>query len=146
MNRVCENCAERPTRAAAECVRPIQSTMSSETAFGEFIRARRLECDLSLRRFAQLVGVSPTYLSQIEQGNLAPPTVERVTQMAVILEEHPDPLIALAGRVPADLPAIIRRRPIEVPELLREVNGLTAGQLRAITAQVRRMKQEGSEQ
>ena len=57
-----------------------------------------------------------------------------------------DPLIALAGRVPADLPAIIRRRPIEVPELLREVNGLTAGQLRAITAQVRRMKQEGSEQ
>lgn len=44
-----------------------------QKSFGELLREKRLEKDLSLRKFASLVGVSPTYLSQVEQDNVMPP-------------------------------------------------------------------------
>ncbi|NLF68852.1 MAG: helix-turn-helix domain-containing protein [Candidatus Anammoximicrobium sp.] len=112
--------------------------------FGEVLREMRLAKGFSLRKFAKLVDVSPTYLSQVEQENVDPPTAERVQRMAEILGENADELIALAGRVPDDLPEIIQRRPTAIPELLREANGLSADQLRALTEYVRKLKQEGT--
>ena len=67
--------------------------------FGQFVRDRRTAKGLSLRKFAELVGVSATYLSQVEQGNCDPPTAGRVRRMAEILGENSDELTALAGRV-----------------------------------------------
>lgn len=111
-------------------------------AFGQLLRQKRLAKGLSLRKFAALVGVSPTYLSQVEQGNADPPTAERVRTMAELLGEDADELTALAGRVPEDLPAIIRSRPAQMPELLREASGLTAEQLRKLVEQARRLKRK----
>ncbi len=93
--------------------------------FGQVLREKR-EGRFSLRKFAGLVGVSPTYLSQVEQGNVQPPTADRVKRMAEILGENADELIALAGRVPEDLPEIIQESPTDVPDLLRAVRGMTA--------------------
>ena len=45
--------------------------------------------------------------------------------IATILECDPDALVAMAGRVPADLAAIIWRRPVEMSALLRTANGLS---------------------
>lgn len=115
----------------------------TKKTFGEIIREKRLAKKYSLRRFADLVGVSPTYMSQVEQGNVDPPTAERVKRMAELLEENPDELIALAGRVPQDLPEIIQSEPTEMPELLREARGLTAEQLRKLRGQIKRMREEG---
>jgi len=109
-------------------------------SFGEFLRARRVARSYSLRKFAEMVGVSPTYLSQVEQGNMDPPTAERVRRMAELLLENPDEWIARAGRLPEDLPRIIQKRPLEMPELLREASGLTAGQLRRLTEEARKLK------
>jgi transcriptional regulator with XRE-family HTH domain len=114
-----------------------------QKSFGEVLREKRLAKGFSLRKFAKLVDVSPTYLSQVEQENVDPPTAERVQRMAELLGENADELIALAGRVPEDLPAIIQRRPTAIPELLREANGLSADQLRALTEHVRKIKQKG---
>jgi transcriptional regulator with XRE-family HTH domain len=111
--------------------------------FGETLRERRIAKGYSLRKFAELVGVSPTYLSQVEQGNVDPPTAERVQRMAELLDENPDEWIALAGRVPEDLPGIIQRQPTEVPDLLRAVKGLNADQLRRLREDAQRMKREG---
>jgi transcriptional regulator with XRE-family HTH domain len=111
--------------------------------FGEVLRAKRLGKKFSLRRFAELVGVSPTYLSQVEQANVDPPTAERVQKMAELLEENPDELIALAGRVADDLPAIIRAK-TEVPDLLRAVRGLSAEQLRKLRESAEEMKRDKS--
>lgn len=97
-----------------------------------------------MRKFAQLVGISPTYLSQVEQGNVDPPTADRVKRMAELLEENPDEWIALAGRVPDDLPAIIQEK-TEVPDLLRAVQGLTADQLRRLRENAERMQKEGKQ-
>lgn len=99
---------------------------------------------ISLRKFAQLVGVSPTYMSQVEQGNVDPPTADRVKRMAEMLEESVDEWTALAGRLTEDLPEIIHKEPTAVPDLLRAVRGLTADQLQKLREDAERMKQEES--
>jgi HTH-type transcriptional regulator, competence development regulator len=116
---------------------------SRSNQFGKVLREKRMAKGISLRKFAERVGVSATYLSQVEQGNVLPPTADRVQRMAEMLGENPDEMIALAGRVPDDLPEIIQRRPTAIPELLREANGLSAEQLRALTEHIRKLKQEG---
>jgi len=110
--------------------------------FGEVLRARRVERDYSLRKFALLVGISPTYLSQVEQGNVDPPTADRVKRMAELLDANVDEWMALAGRLAVDLPAIIHEEPIEIPDLLRAARGLTAEQLRRLRESAERMQKE----
>jgi len=110
--------------------------------FGQVLRERRLEKGYSLRKFADMVGVSPTYLSQVEQSNVDPPTAERVKKMAELLGANSDEWIALAGRVPEDLPEIIQQQPTQMPELLREASGLTTEELRKLTEQARSMKEK----
>lgn len=112
--------------------------------FGQLIREKRVAKGYSLRKFAALVEVSPTYLSQVEQGQVTPPTADRVKRMAEVLGENPDGLIALAGRVPEDLPKIIREQPQEMATFLREASGLTAEQLKQLTEEARRLKGEDS--
>ncbi len=110
--------------------------------FGEVLREMRTAKGISLRKFAEQVGVSPTYLSQVEQNNIDPPTAERVKKMAEILGENTDELIALAGRVPEDLPKIIQKQPTHIPELLREASGLTADQLRQLVEKAKKLKEK----
>ncbi len=110
------------------------------------LREKRIAKGYSLRAFAKLADVSPTYLSQVEQDNVDPPTAERVRRMAELLGENPDEWIALAGRVPEDLPEMIQRRPTELPDLVREASGLTAEQIRQLTEHVKRIKEGEKEQ
>jgi plasmid maintenance system antidote protein VapI len=118
-----------------------QKTMKKQSkSFGKLLRERRLACGFGLREFAGLVGVSSTYISQLEQENVDPPTAERAAKMAEILGENPDQWIGLAGRVPDDLEGIIQKQPICFPALLREANGLTAEQLQQLAEQARKMK------
>lgn len=114
-----------------------------KTTFGQFLREKRVEKGFSLRKFAELVGVSPTYLSQVEQDNVDPPTADRVKRMAELLGESVDEATALAGRLTEDLPEIIRESPKGVPGLLRAVRGLTVEQLRKLQDDAEKMKKEG---
>lgn len=109
-------------------------------SFGKILREKRLERGFGLREFAKLVGVSSTYISQLEQENIDPPTAERAAKMAEILGENTDAWIALAGRVPDDIEGIIQKEPIGFPMLLREANGLSAEQLKKLTEAARKMK------
>lgn len=119
--------------------------MTKKQTFGQVLRKARSERKFSLRKFAEQVGVSPTYLSQVEQDNVMPPTADRVKRMADLLGENSDEWIALAGRVPEDVPGIIHQQPTEMPQLLREASGLTADQLRQLREQIRKLKEEGGE-
>ena len=109
--------------------------------FGQVLREKRLEKGITLRKFAEMISVSPTYLSQVEQGNADPPTAERLMRIAELLGENSDVWIALAGRMPEDLPGIIHKQPTEMPELLREASGLTAEQLRTLRQQAKKLKE-----
>ena len=110
--------------------------------FGKVLREKRVAKGFSLRKFAEQVEVSPTYLSQVEQGNVDPPTAERVRRMAELLGENPDEMIALAGRISEDLPKIIHEQAAEMPQLLRAASGLTADQIRQLREAIRKMKKE----
>lgn len=116
---------------------------NDQQQFGSLVRQKRLDKGYSLRKFAELVGVSPTYLSLVEKGKVErPPTAERVRKMAELLGESPDQWIALAGRVPEDLNEIIRSEPEAMPELLRAAKGLTAEELRKLARRLEKKRDE----
>ena len=110
--------------------------------FGHALRLKRLEKRFGLRRFAELVGVSPTYLCRVEQCSVTPPTADRVRRMAELLEENPDQWIALAGRASEDLSEFINEAPIEILEMLRAMRGMTTKQLHKLLDAAHRIERE----
>jgi len=63
---------------------------------GEFIRARREDARLSLRRMSEIAGISNPYLSQIERG-LRKPSAEILQQIAKALRISAETLYIRAG-------------------------------------------------
>ena len=96
------------------------------TQFGTFVSTARrsLQKDdrrYSLRQVARRIGVEPGYLSKIERGQVAPPSEAATVRLARELNEDPDVLLALGGKVSTDLQDIIRKRPRLFAELIREL-------------------------
>jgi len=144
-------CADRPVRlkdkegsmrdpaAIGQCERQTVIAVQ-KPKFGLFVRERRTAKGYSLRRFAKLVGVSPTYISLVEQGKVdSPPTADRIQKMAHLLWESPDELFALAGRVPEDMLKIIQSQPEAMPALLRAAKGLNPEQMKKLIDQANKM-------
>jgi transcriptional regulator with XRE-family HTH domain len=75
----------------------------------------------SLRKVAQRVGIEPAYLSKIERGEQPPPGEQTTLKLAEELGLDPDVLLALGGKVPADLLDAIRARPRLFADLIREL-------------------------
>src|ERR1700756_4997753 len=71
------------------------------THIGNIIRRQRELRRLSVRRFAEIVGISNPYLSQIERG-LRAPSDRVVEAMARSLKMSMDDLYEMAGSVPPD--------------------------------------------
>jgi len=105
----------------------------SSKHFGELIREKRTIKKLTLRTFADRVGLSPTYVSQFERGHVAPPPVDRIRKMAEVLEADADELIVAAGRMAEDVAGLIEKRPIEMASFLRHAKGLTPQQVEQLT-------------
>jgi HTH-type transcriptional regulator, competence development regulator len=98
-------------------------------SFGEYLRQRREEKraadpGFSLRRVAASVGIEPSYLSKVERGEQPPPSEETILALAKELDEDPDVLLALAGKVSKELQAIIRKRPKVFAELIRQLKDM----------------------
>ena len=75
-------------------MRPDFDTRWSE--LGEFIRSQRRVGQMSLRRLAELAGVSNPYLSQIERG-LRRPSADILQQIARALRIQAETLYVRAG-------------------------------------------------
>ena len=91
--------------------------------FGMFVRKQREAKGISLRQMAKMIGVSPTYQSQIERGQFAPPAEDKIKAIAEILGLDGDGLLALAGKVSSDLTEIIREDPSAMAVLIRGTQG-----------------------
>ena len=96
------------------------------TTFGDFVRDRRearrkLDREFSVRKVATRIGVEPSYLSKIERGEQPPPSEEKIVALAEALDEDPDVMLAMAGKVSSDLQEAIRRRPQLFGELIRQL-------------------------
>src|SRR4249920_38429 len=70
---------------------------STETPLGDFIRRQRELHEISMRQFADLVGISNPYLSQIERG-LREPSEKVLEAIAENLELSADTLHEVSGR------------------------------------------------
>ena len=78
----------------------------------------------SLRQLADRIGIEPSYLSKIERGLEPRPSEETTRALALELGEDPDVLLAMAGKVSADLQDIIRKRPQLFSQLIRELKDM----------------------
>jgi len=97
--------------------------------FGKYLRMKREQrrsgdSKFSVRQLASRVGVEPSYLSKIERGQQPPPSEKTIAALASELDEDPDVLLALAGKVSGELQSIIRRRPKLFAELIRELKDM----------------------
>lgn len=91
---------------------------------GSYIRSKRLALDLGLRAMARNIGVSPTYLSRIERGQLHPGE-EVLAKIASALGENVDLMLAGESRIAPDLQAIILEHPQASAMLIRNLKGLS---------------------
>jgi len=94
--------------------------------FGPYLRARRealrrSDDRFSVRQVAERIGVEPSFLSKVERGEAPPPSEERIVALARELDENPDVLLAMAGKVSSDLQRAIRKRPELFAALIREL-------------------------
>src|SRR5688572_24375447 len=101
---------------------------NDNVSFGALVRRERERLEIGLREMAKLIGVSSTYLSQVERDKFAPPAEDRVRKIAAIIDYNPDELLALAGRVSSDLKEIIRQNPRQMATFLRSANKLSPQQ------------------
>jgi transcriptional regulator with XRE-family HTH domain len=111
-------------------------------AFGDYVRQRREELReadraFSLRKVAERIAVEPSYLSKIERGDQPPPSEKTIVALAKALDEDPDVLLALAGKVSGELQRIIRRRPKLFAQLIRELKDLPDHAVLRIVREVR---------
>lgn len=102
-------------------------------------RRRSQNRAFSVRQAAQRIGVEPAYLSKIERDQVSPPSEVTIRRLAEELDEDPDALLEMTGKVSSDLRDIILRRPRlfadvlpqleEMPDhaILRVVRGVRDG-------------------
>src|SRR5690348_3945372 len=99
--------------------------MSAEQKFGPTVRSLRTARGIKLRKFAEMIGITPTYLSKIEREEVAPPAEDKIRLIAKELEQNVDELLALAGRVGTDISDIVKKNPKELADFLREASSLS---------------------
>jgi len=87
----------------------------SSSKFGAFITAKRKAQEISLRKMAELLDLSPAYWSDIEKGRRNPPNISKLEEIAKVLllsTQELDRMIDLASEdrneIPMDLPDYIK--------------------------------------
>lgn len=88
--------------------------------FGERVRELRKAKNLGQRALAEMIGVSHTYVSKIENEKLDfsdYPSEKRIRRIAEVLDANVDELLTLAKKIPDD----IRQRVIERPDAFRKI-------------------------
>lgn len=82
--------------------------ISNRDKFGFYVRERRQELGITVRAMAEILGISPAYLSDIEKGNRMAP-LDYLDQMAAILaieEDEREFFVDLSGCSHSNWPEI----------------------------------------
>lgn len=64
--------------------------MEINKRFGDFVREKRLERKINLRKLAEIIGIVPAYVSDIENNRRYPPDKEKIYKIASALELSED--------------------------------------------------------
>lgn len=106
--------------------------------YGSYQRDLRLAKGITLRKFAEAVGVSPTYVSGVENGSLPPPTPDRLQDIATLLDAPVNELIGRAGRWNDVAKQAVEERP-EFVRLFRAAKDLSAEQIERLSNEAERL-------
>lgn len=97
----------------------------SERTFGKTVRDLRVNnSKYSLRKFADLLGISASYLSDVENDRRTPPKEETIIKMAELLAADSNQLLAVAKKMPPEFYDTFTKSDVytkKVPEFLRRV-------------------------
>ena len=91
--------------------RQMGSPAESAGSFGSVLRDQRRKRKLTVSHLASLSGMSASYLSRIEHGQLPPPSAKMMHRLAMALNIEVGALQSAAGRIPERVMAVIRDRP-----------------------------------
>lgn len=117
--------------------------MSTQPAFGQYVRKRReaLQAketgNYSLRAVAGRLECQPAFLSMVERGVCGPPSEDLIKRLAAILEDDPDVMLAMAGKVSVDLREAILKRPQLFAELIRQMREAPDDAIERVVREVR---------
>ena len=111
----------------------------STNTLGTLIRDTRVAGGRSLREFAKLLGITPSYQSDIENDRRVP-AEEVLKRTADLLGLEFEDLMALAGRIGEDAERYLRRQPA-AGALFRKLTETNAPE-----ALLRKMMEEAEEQ
>ena len=86
-----------------------------DTKFGEYVKEKRLEKGINLRKLAEILDIVPAYMSDIEKGRRYPPDKDKIYKISEALnlsESETNKLFDLAAlakenTVSSDLPEYI---------------------------------------
>jgi HTH-type transcriptional regulator, competence development regulator len=118
---------------------------TEEVTFGQMLRSFRLAKGFGLRDFAGKVGISPTYLSRLELGQLPPPVEDKIRKISLLLELDEDEFLGLAGKVSSDVVDIIRQDAHGWASLLRSGKTFSVWSVGPETRKVSHPLKPGSE-
>lgn len=90
--------------------------------FGKRLRDLRNQRGLGLKRLGPQLGVSYTYLSKLEHGEIQP-SADLVGRVADYFDCDRDQLLLAAGKIPEDILAILREQPEAALAMLRKLAG-----------------------
>ena len=97
--------------------------------FGDFIKNRRKtllreDSSFSQQQLSEKIGIKQSYLSKIERGSATTLSEEKIVALAKALNEDPDYLLALGGKVSSDVLNIIQQRPRLFARLVRDMKNM----------------------
>jgi len=112
------------------------------TTFGTYVRKRREELlktsrEYTVRKMAARIGIQPSYISKVEREEVQPPSEGTIIRLAGALQEDPDVLLALAGKVSADLREVIVKRPRLFADVIRQLKDAPDHALLRVVREVR---------
>ena len=87
--------------------------------FGEILRQLRTGVGIGIKKLAPEVGVSYSYISKLENGEVSP-SEELVGRIATYFHYDRDRLLLSAGKVPPEILKILQDHPDDAVEFLRQ--------------------------
>lgn len=88
-------------------------------SFAEILRQLRTDAGVGIKRLAPELGVSYSYVSKLENGEVGP-SEELVGRIAAYFKYDRDRLLLSAGKVPPEILRILQDHPDDAIEFLRQ--------------------------
>ena len=112
-----------------------------DATFGQLLRELRRSKNVSQRDLAAKVGVDFSYISKVENDRLPPPSADTLVRICQALDEDPNRLLSVIGKVPSDVKDMLTSNPSAL-QFVRDAQrlGLTDSDWNRLGQSLRRLR------